>query len=291
MDSENISIPDEIKTVAQLIKVINVNNTTLTLYDAESKKDVLHNIDLFLPEKAYKYLIPQFVALSKGEQTFQGELINTTGTGLEKNIFLQWDVQPSGEQNYRRVLVSIIDISRQKKAEIQLKEREKFSDALFMFTPVETIVVDKKGAVVRYNKSVEKKRKRTPQPGDLMYKDFGGSNSVNMFAILQEALQTGETKVIPESRYHDIYLSITISPFEQGAIITSIDITTRKKAEYQIKAHDELKESGAVLKHQRAKKILTIWALVAIPMPIMAFWLAPLVATKFSLNPIFTLTS
>lgn len=235
--------PDEIKILSQLIKVINVNSTTLTLYDAATKKEVLHNIDSFLPDKAFKFLIPQFVAISKGEQTFQGELINITRTGREKNIFLQWDVQPGSKHDYSKVLVSIIDISQRKKIEQQLYERDEFSNALFMFTPVETIVVDKQGAVVRYNRSVEKLRRRIPQIGDLMYKDYGTNHSVNMYEVLQEALLTGETKIVPESKYYDIYLSITISPFEQGAIITAIDITNRKKAENQIKALNSVFEN------------------------------------------------
>jgi hypothetical protein len=33
-------------------------------------------------------------------------------------------------------------------------------------------------------------------------------------------------------------------------------------------------------------KILTIWAAVAIPMPIMAFWIAPAVAAKSDMSPL-----
>jgi len=33
-------------------------------------------------------------------------------------------------------------------------------------------------------------------------------------------------------------------------------------------------------------KIMTIWAAVAIPMPIMAFWIAPMVAAKTSIHPL-----
>ena len=33
-------------------------------------------------------------------------------------------------------------------------------------------------------------------------------------------------------------------------------------------------------------KILTIWAAVAVPMPIMAFWIAPVLADRFNTNPL-----
>jgi hypothetical protein len=33
-------------------------------------------------------------------------------------------------------------------------------------------------------------------------------------------------------------------------------------------------------------KILTIWAAVAVPMPIMAFWLAPAVAARSTMHPL-----
>jgi PAS domain S-box-containing protein len=129
------------------------------------------------------------------------------------------------------------DITDLKQAEETLREREAFNFALFQYNPIETIVVDRDGRITRYNMAKKNSGDRLPAIGDLMYKDYAGKHEIDMRTELMKCIRSGKIKAFPERKYGDKYLLITISPFSQGALIISEDITERKSAE------DALRES------------------------------------------------
>ena len=118
----------------------------------------------------------------------------------------------------------------------KLAEKEAFNFALFQYNPVLTMVVDKEGRVVKSNKAKINSGDRLPNIGDIMYKDYASRHEIDMYGNLLECIRTGKKAFFPELHYGNKILSITISPFPQGAIITSQDITAQKLAE-----HDRLK--------------------------------------------------
>ena len=145
------------------------------------------------------------------------------------------------------VLAIARDISDRKEAEFQIRAKEEFSTALFEYNPVETIVVDKQGKIVRYNNSIELHRSRVPKIGDIMYKDFASKHKIDMFDEMMSCIQNNKMKVIPDTVYREgkageKHLHITIAPFPEGAIITSRDITRQVDAEEQLKREVEQKE-------------------------------------------------
>jgi PAS domain S-box-containing protein len=127
------------------------------------------------------------------------------------------------------------DITELKQSEDALREREAFNYALFQYNPVETIVVDIEGRVTGFNLAKAKSNDRLPIIGDMMYKDYAGRHEIDMHAELMKCIKSGKAKEFPDRKYDDRYLSITISPFSEGAIIISEDITKRKRAEGLLK--------------------------------------------------------
>ena len=130
---------------------------------------------------------------------------------------------------------TIQDITERKITIEKLKESEEFSRALFEYNPIETIVVNDKGEIINFNLAQKKSNYRMPRIGDVMYKDYAGKHEIDMYAELMRCIRSGKTKTFPEQRYLGSFLSITITPFPKGAIITSQDITERKRAEEEIK--------------------------------------------------------
>jgi len=125
----------------------------------------------------------------------------------------------------------IWDITERKQTEEELREKEEFNFALFQYNPIETIVVDFEGRVVKINMAKRKAGDRLPNIGDLMYKDYAGKHEIDMHAELIECIKSGKAKRFPELKYGDKFLNITIAPFPKGAIITSQDITETKWVE------------------------------------------------------------
>jgi PAS domain S-box-containing protein len=139
-------------------------------------------------------------------------------------------------KNNKQGAITVIskDITELKLSEEALLEREAFNFALFQYNPIETMVVDIEGRVSGFNLAKAKSGDRLPVIGDLMYKDYAGRHEIDMRAELIQCIRSGKAKEFPDRKYSDRYLSITISPFSEGAIIISEDITKRKRAEEQL---------------------------------------------------------
>jgi hypothetical protein len=126
----------------------------------------------------------------------------------------------------------------------QLQEKEAFNFALFQYSPVLTVVVDKTGKVIKSNKAKRASGDRVPNIGDTMYRDYAGKHNTNMFEEMLDSINNGKIKHYPELEYGDKILSITIAPFPGGAIITSQNITEQKRAEHdRIRLIDELRRA------------------------------------------------
>jgi PAS domain S-box-containing protein len=137
------------------------------------------------------------------------------------------------------------EIKDRMRKEEALRLSEESYRALFENNPIETIIVDLDGRVTGFNKATERAAKekpgdRLPELRDRMYtEDYAGKHKVNMREELMDSLASGKLKDFPELQYDNRFLHINISPFSDGAIITSVDITKRKRAEEALRASEE----------------------------------------------------
>ena len=124
-------------------------------------------------------------------------------------------------------------------AENDLREKESFNYALFRDNPIATIVVDAKGIICDVNNFQKKLNGSLPKIGDVMYRDYAFKHKTDMYAELMNCINTGVSKNFPDMKYEKKNLDITLAPFDQGALITCIDITVRKQAEEALKESEE----------------------------------------------------
>ncbi len=115
-----------------------------------------------------------------------------------------------------------------------LKEGEARYSALFENNPIQTVVVDRSGHVIAFNKQKRNSGDRLPRIGDIMYRDYASAHERDMYSELMNCINTGKMGEFPEQKYRGKILNIKIAPFDGGAIITSIDITDTKKVEYEL---------------------------------------------------------
>jgi PAS domain S-box-containing protein len=122
--------------------------------------------------------------------------------------------------------IDLEKLARQKQSALEERYR-----ALFENNPIETIIVDHETKVTGSNLAKGRPGGRGPNIGDVMYKDYAGKHEIDMHKELVKCINSGVSKEFPKQKYGSKFLQIRISPFSEGAIITSIDITDRVLAE------------------------------------------------------------
>ena len=114
--------PNELRKCSDLVRIIDVNQKTLTMFSAKSKKDMLLNLsNIFNEEAEYKF-INHLCSVANNEISFSQESVNITLDGKIINILLHSNVVPGYEHDYSKVLVSLLDITEQKQKDKQIAE-------------------------------------------------------------------------------------------------------------------------------------------------------------------------
>jgi PAS domain S-box-containing protein len=130
--------PEEITNYTKMVKIVDVNTATLDMYQAESKEEILAGLSTVFSQESYDAFREGLVAIAESKTLFETEAITRTLKGNKNNILLRWSVVPGFENSLTKVLVSTIDITERKQAEVDrariLKELEAKNRELERFT-------------------------------------------------------------------------------------------------------------------------------------------------------------
>ncbi len=108
--------PEFVHRVAQMIKIVDVNEMTVKMFGASSKADLLGSLDrIFVPE-TLDIFREEILAIAEGRTYFEGETVNHTLDGRRLNVLLTMRI-PAEAEKLDRVLLSFMDITERKQAE------------------------------------------------------------------------------------------------------------------------------------------------------------------------------
>jgi len=107
--------PGELKTCTDMIKILDVNESTLKLYEADSKEAMTQNLDKILTNKSHDILKEQVLTIAEGK-AFEIQCINRTLTGREITVLMKASIPPGYEKNWAKVLISVHDLSERMRA-------------------------------------------------------------------------------------------------------------------------------------------------------------------------------
>jgi len=96
--------PEELKKLVNKIKIIDVNQKTLSLYNAKSKDEFLSRITEIYPEESLNEMIEGIVAIAEGKINVELEIINRTLDGRILCIAAIHSVIPGHEIHYQKFL-------------------------------------------------------------------------------------------------------------------------------------------------------------------------------------------
>jgi diguanylate cyclase (GGDEF)-like protein len=131
-----------IKTCARMIRVVDVNRKTLTLFEAEDVPRLIANLDdVFRDDMLVAYL-DELVQLWEGRTEFTSNTVNYTLSGRRLDVHLNGTILPGFEDDWARVLVAIEDVTDRESARSSLAASEAYARGLFHHSPVSLWVED-----------------------------------------------------------------------------------------------------------------------------------------------------
>ncbi len=126
--------PEDMVTLAEHTVVRNVNHHSVRLFQAESREMLQRAFNSFFFDESYDACLEELIAMAHGRSSFEIETACRTMKGNRLNIFVNWSVPAAWQDNYSRVILSIIDITEQKRLHNELmkknRELENFSNHL-----------------------------------------------------------------------------------------------------------------------------------------------------------------
>jgi two-component system cell cycle sensor histidine kinase/response regulator CckA len=147
------SHPEVVIRCASLIKIIDVNNATLKLYGAGSKKQLLEGLGNVFEDESFNQFREQLIAIAEGKKMLECEVINRTMRGETIRAVLRWIVSPGYENTYARVLLSVVDVTEREKSERALRESENFLQTIIETEPECVKLLAADGTLLKMNRS------------------------------------------------------------------------------------------------------------------------------------------
>jgi len=112
--------PEEITRCIRMIRILDVNRATLTLYEAGSKEELLANIHRILPQTAHNVLKQELMAMAQ-DGRFEIECVNRTLKGNDRHLLIKSSIPPGYENSWEKVFISVYDLTERMEAEEEKK--------------------------------------------------------------------------------------------------------------------------------------------------------------------------
>lgn len=125
-----INNPAKIVHCAGLIKILNVNLTSLKFFGVTSKEMLYDNLPSYFTEDSFPVFKDELVSLAKGESSFECEIPIKDLSGDTRYLILKLVVVEENKTDLSKVLISFVDITDRKIAESELEKHRNHLEEL-----------------------------------------------------------------------------------------------------------------------------------------------------------------
>jgi two-component system, cell cycle sensor histidine kinase and response regulator CckA len=149
--------PHELISMIKMVKVVDVNNCSVSKFAAKSKEHLINNISTLFDDSSILVFKKEMLAIWQGKQSFESDAQMLTIDGRKIQVLVRVNVLPSKKQNSKtHIVVTILDISFRMRAEIALRESERKYRQLFDLLPYGGEVLDPEGFIIDCSASTAK---------------------------------------------------------------------------------------------------------------------------------------
>jgi PAS domain S-box-containing protein len=105
-----------------LIRIIDVNATTVEMYQAQHKAQLLANLDQVITDEARQTFREELISLAEGQTDFLAETVQQTLQGQKIDVSLKLTVPPHAQSDLSRVFISLTNITQLNQVQEQLQQ-------------------------------------------------------------------------------------------------------------------------------------------------------------------------
>ncbi|MBU0475636.1 MAG: PAS domain S-box protein [Bacteroidetes bacterium] len=236
--------PEEVLKCVDKMKVNSFNNASLELYKAEDKVSLLNGLSNATTDELLKYVKETFIALASGKFKFYGEATLKDFTGEIKNVVIRQSIAKEYENNWDKVIVSLIDITERKHAEEALQKSEALLNTTQQLTKVGGWEFDVKSGKMFWTEELYRIHEIPNDPNIDHIKEsltcYGSEDRLILQDAFQRACEQGEPYDF-EFQFttftgKPLWIRTTAQPvYEEGKVVRLVgnlmDITESKLAE------------------------------------------------------------
>lgn len=113
--------PQALFECAGRVKILDINQSSVKFFEAEKKEDIPKNLPSYFTEESMRVFKEELIALAEGQLFFESEIPILTPSGGQKILFLSLNVVPGYAQTLERVIVSFVDLTERKQAELEMR--------------------------------------------------------------------------------------------------------------------------------------------------------------------------
>jgi PAS domain S-box-containing protein len=113
--------PEFIDQAVSLVRIVDVNEATLTLFGAQSKEELRESLHKVFTPETREVFAGELIAIAEGRTSFEGETALQKLSGERLTVIFSVSF-PATDGAFDSVLVSIMDITDRKRAEQELEE-------------------------------------------------------------------------------------------------------------------------------------------------------------------------
>jgi PAS domain S-box-containing protein len=115
--------PEFVQRAISMVKLIDVNEATVKLFEAQSKDELLVSLHKIFLQEAEEVFVGELIAIAEGRTNFESETVLQTLKG-DKLVVLFTITFPRQPAKLDSVLVSIMDITARKQTEEELRKAQ-----------------------------------------------------------------------------------------------------------------------------------------------------------------------